>query len=236
MMDNTPPTISKTKKAIIISAALLFILIIIIAVHQKITSPKQVNIANINMYLKNHANNTASLDSIRHDLYNTIALNTNQNPSKLKDILIRNNSFKQEKNGTTYTTSFIVDIASLKQSYRVSYQWDEKDNTNNLDEWGSVVSCVKGDEVIYPDFHCKDYSTEASGTTDSTAALLPHFVANKYNISTVIANGEISEIKIDIFSCTNSADTYESEAKEWLKSQDINLSKYKIVVNYCVTN
>lgn len=235
-MNDPRPTISKTKKVIIIIFLSLAFIMISIIIYQKITSPKQVNIANINLYLKNHANNKTSLDSIKHDLYNTIALNTNQDPSKLKDILIRNNSFEQKKNGTVYTTSFIVDIASLKQSYRVSYQWDEKGNTNNLDEWGSVVSCVKADEVIYPDFHCKDYSTETAGTTDNTAALLPHFVANKYNISAVIVNGEISEIKIDIFSCTSSADTYESEAKEWLKSQNINMEKYKIVVNYCATD
>lgn len=73
------------------------------------------------------------------------------------DIVIRNGSFQQNlrDNTMTYETTYIVDIPSIKQSYRIEDWWSpiEKYNAGG---YTTVVTCLKQDEMIYPSFNCID--------------------------------------------------------------------------------
>ena len=105
--------------------------LLIIAVYLYISTRSAYNnhleIANLAEYTNGKPSDKKTLDYIKYDLYRVVNKSTNKAKANdsVKDIMIRKGSFSQTKNDKkgTHTVSFIVDIASLKQSYSVSYQW-----------------------------------------------------------------------------------------------------------------
>ncbi len=242
---NTTTVLSRKK---VIIAIVLFILVVcIIAITSNIKSSENrygdhLEIANLDQYTKGAPSNKDSLDYIKYDLLRTVNKNVKepvQNDS-IKDILIRDNSFKQEKDEDTkvYTVSFIVDIKSLKQSYNVSYQWSESGKKDNLNEWGTTVKCLPKDQLVYGDFNCKDMFTELSAPpVDPILNHLPHSTVD-YKVSYDPTKEKTLNATIYTTAADERIDSegaikqYKSDLQKWITSTGLNPKDYKI--NYTI--
>lgn len=199
-------------------------------------------IKNLGTYTQGKPTNKETLNYIEHSLYTTVNLNLDKpvKDKSIEDVIVRDGSFSQDFDSKTsiHTVKFIVDIASLKQSYDVSYQWSSKDKYSpNLDEWGTTVRCLPKDKVIYKDFVCKDMFSEMEKTADDPllAKILP-YKGNFYAIRYYKGEKEDTTIiSIQIMTNTNGErtkkqfDIYKKEAQEWLVAQGVNLDNYVLI-------
>lgn len=104
------------------------------------------------------------LDRLNKEVRRIVKLNnTSRNLSKC-DIVIRDNSLKQTYNNKefTYTTDFIVDLPSVKQSYRVHDEYYMIPHRYNND-YALLVTCPHPEDLIYPPFKCTDRIKQEGG-------------------------------------------------------------------------
>lgn len=80
------------------------------------------------------------------------------------DVTIRDGSYSQTVNTDTmtYYTTYIVDIPSIKQSYRITDQYSAIDNYDPT-SYATVVTCLNQDELIYGNFNCSDQIRQEKG-------------------------------------------------------------------------
>ena len=222
----------------IISAVLIFIIITAIILSTIFSNPylgKQTNIANLSEYTRGLKSDKETVERIKYNLYEAITRNTpNIDATKLSDVLIRDKTFSQDYNEETkvFSVKYIVDIDSIKQTYRIAYEWSEDKNAQ-LNEWGTYVKCPTKEQLKYADFNCNDMFTEMYGTNDPIIEVLPHY-GTLYDIIPNTSNGILENIEIKIFACTsNITDIAEDNARNWLKDHDISSDQYEITVTYC---
>ena len=80
------------------------------------------------------------------------------------DITIRDGTYQQSVDDSKmlYTTTYIIDIPSVKQSYRITDTYSpisEYDPTS----YATVVTCLNTNELIYGDFGCHDQIMQEQG-------------------------------------------------------------------------
>ncbi|MCL2807429.1 MAG: hypothetical protein FWD27_04595 [Coriobacteriia bacterium] len=97
------------------------------------------------------------IKSIEENLFGTIALNSaNPNPA---DAVIREGSYQQtvaDAAKQIFHTTFIVDITSLKQSYRISDLFSPlPPEVTGLYDQTTFVRCLDTHELIYGEFDCQ---------------------------------------------------------------------------------
>jgi hypothetical protein len=68
---------------------------------------------------------------------------------------IRDGSYKKTVDGTISTIVFLVDIPSLKRSYKINFGTDSSTGQQTL-----YTLCPTSDELVYPSFNCKDDLSE----------------------------------------------------------------------------
>ena len=80
------------------------------------------------------------------------------------DITIRDGSYSQtiDPNTMTYYTTYIVDIPSIKQSYRITDQYSAVESYDPT-SYATVVTCLDQDELIYGSFNCSDQIKQEKG-------------------------------------------------------------------------
>jgi len=238
---------SPKKAILIISVSFIALVGILSAVYMYFNNNstnshgEYLDIENIDEYTQGKPSDEDTLDYIKHALFTTVNLNTDQpvESRSITDIVVREGSFSQkyDEDRSIHTVEFIVDIESLKQSYRASYQWsDENRYSEHIDEWGTAVRCLPVDELIYGDFDCRDLFTEMSSVNGDSKleSILPHR-SEFYTIRSYPGEGDgHAVISIQIMSNNNSErtqkrfNTYKKEATDWLESQDIELDTYTI--------
>jgi cytoskeletal protein RodZ len=69
--------------------------------------------------------------------------------------IIRDGSYKKTPDGTITVIEFLVDIASLKRSYKINFSTDSSTDQQTL-----YTLCPAKNELIYPPFNCKDDLSE----------------------------------------------------------------------------
>jgi hypothetical protein len=69
--------------------------------------------------------------------------------------IVREGSYRQTGDGITSNIVFLVDIASLKRSYKIDLGSDISTGENSL-----YILCPAISELIYPAFDCKDDRSE----------------------------------------------------------------------------
>lgn len=200
---------------------------------------ESVDIANLSTYTQGKPTDKDSIDLIKNYLYKIIKLNTpNSSPEKITDISIRDGSFSQEyaKDDKLHTVNFIVDIPSLKQSYNVSYQWiDSGGNRDSIGEYGTIVNCLKEGKVIYREFKCKDFFSEAARIgkpTDPIFEFLPYSTTAykvTYNTSRKTLDMKVYLSAADVRSGkeVEIIDKYKSEVREWIISKKLDPKNYE---------
>lgn len=149
----------------------------------------------------------------------------------ITDAAVRAGSEKQTNDGfEQYSGSFIVDIPSLQQSYKISYL-DSKVKNGYDSGYPVIVSCLKDvSEIIYKDFDCKEVSTYKKPSDPLFEQKLPYY-GPYYDISGKETD-ETKTIVVQIMINTNSVGLMETfnqrkaEANDWLVSQGFKLSDY----------
>jgi hypothetical protein len=122
------------------------------------------SISNYNEYVRNLSSEERSL--LESALYNVIVFNLRgTDPMNISDIQIRKDSYRQELvSPDLYITEFIVDIASIKQSYRVWDAYSLAGSGAYMGEYPQLILCPTAEELIYGDFDCKDAISMEEGT------------------------------------------------------------------------
>lgn len=147
---------------------------------KKATNPytDYVEIANLDRFTRWQKKDDATLYVVQHMLFNTINYNTHPpiSTGQVTDALVRDNTFNQsfDKETEIYTVSFVVDIASLQQSYNIQYQWAQQGSGADLDEYGTLISCLDTDRLVYGAFNCRDDLSQESTAPDAIYRFLPH--------------------------------------------------------------
>lgn len=139
---------------------LLFVVAAAVSINQ-ILEPKQpkleVNLNGLNQAVPGLPEDEK--DSIGFYIFQAIS-NNNPGSNILKNgINVRENSTinKYYENADMYYASFIVDIPDIEQSYRVSQVWAGGDDNQYISpNINTAVVCLDEDEMIYPDFNCRN--------------------------------------------------------------------------------
>lgn len=182
------------------------------------------------------------IDYIQYELLETVNMNidTPKIGSEINDAKIRAGTFKQtySKENNVYTTSFIVDIESLQQSYQANYQWiKDKKRNYTMDEWGSNVRCLPKDKLIFGDFDCRDIFSVMGGEENSIIKHLPYSTVDYFitldpkiedtlNIVIITSYGdEKNDPDIAILK-------YKQDAMDWIRS--IGFDPIDYTINYTI--
>lgn len=120
-----------------------------------------------NSLISNYDNVVQNLPESHREYANQMLLYTLQDNgvnSVPGDITIRDGSYQQSVDDSKmlYTTTYIIDIPSVKQSYRITDTYSpmsEYDPTS----YATVVTCLNANELIYGDFSCHDQIMQEQG-------------------------------------------------------------------------
>lgn len=234
---------SRYKKLIIIYVSIVFTLIIGGWLYNSLSNPngEDVKINGIEEHTKGKPSNRDVFRYIEHDLLTVINLNSDKKKTGwlIDDVGIREKSYHQTLDNKIHTVTFIADIPSLRQSYRVNYQWAEgNDMSVRLDEYGTNVTCLPVKDLIFGDFQCKDSRMMEIGLDkyDQVARFLPYKDGFKYTVRDFEkdTDKEITVLKVDTFisqsdtSPEKTLKTYEDSINKWLESNKLNPSNYII--------
>jgi hypothetical protein len=233
------------KRIYVIGGGFLFFVVLVVTVF--IISSMQnkygdsVGISNLNTYTAGKPSSNNMIDSTERNLLLTVNMNRKKpvTGGSIKGAIVRKESFSQKfaSEHGVHTVKFIVDIPSLRQSYDVSYQWEDDGGTQYIAENGTGVTCLAIDKLIYGDFNCVDSLILEKGKEnyDPVEKILPHTVQYKYDIkeyTTVPERGEVT-LRVDAFvpAWLNKDDVlngYTSEIKTWLSSKKLDPGKYNL--------
>lgn len=101
---------------------------------------------------------------IEETLFATIDMNIKGADLSASDVTIREGTYQQVVDDTVrqiYYTTFIVDIPSLKQSYRVNDYYSPLPNAvSGLRDYTTLVLCLDAEDLIYGEFNCMDKMKE----------------------------------------------------------------------------
>ncbi|MFZ1250270.1 MAG: hypothetical protein WAR37_02370 [Candidatus Microsaccharimonas sp.] len=183
-------------------------------------------------------------DTQKKNIYSALAIivkHNNKDDSidmdRVDDALIRKDSAKQTevKEGTNYAGSFIVDIKSLQQSYRINYTYSSGDSSDFDSGYPIIASCLERSELIYGYFECEQPNAQLRESKDALLKLLP-YKTSFYLITAIPSTngGEKPTIIIQVMTNSNSERTregfvlYKNEAIDWINKQGVSLDDYSL--------
>lgn len=232
-------------KVFIIMALLVFVLLTTVILVFYFISQNQptttVSIKNYGDYEKTLP--PSERESIETMLFNTIDSNLeNIEQQKLDDVYIRDGSYSQELVGDNYNTEFIVDIESIKQSYKVTntYPRQGRQAGQNYD-YNILVFCLPKQDLKYGEFKCLDRISQEKGlqAADPIASLLPHATLDYLiEIGDSSAEGDKLNLAVTIYlsqadynSGVDASIKLRKEAiNSWFESHNLNPDNY--IINY----
>lgn len=237
---------SKNKKLLIaVTLIMAFIVSVFIYSATRNQYGDYLEISNLGEYTSGKPSNKDRINLIKHSLYKTVSFNVDHElgNNSIRDVLIRKGSFSQiyDEDQRVHTVTFIVDIKSLKQSYNVSYQWPDEDATNeHINEYGTQVTCLPLDKLIYGNFDCVDERILEKGVEnyDPIQQILPYTVQYRYTIKDYNKQSDDSVIlNVEAFvprwsNTDKTLDGYTKEILNWIESRKLNPDKYTLEYTY----
>jgi hypothetical protein len=228
---------SKFRLAIIIYAIAsigLAIVIILLSIYFS-DNGNNVNLIGTDKLGKSYNND--QLADIKRSLFTIIQKNTDKSKhdiSAISDAYIREKSITTIKDESSTIVRFLVDIPSLKQSYRAQYTYTEgKRSSTSVSDNETSVECPNLSELIYGDFSCKDNSSIQQNETDPLLKLLPYDNPVK---GFRISKTNDGSIEIFSYSCLDkNATKAQQTANAWLKNKGIKLENYTVIYTACET-
>lgn len=238
-------------KRIIIMALLAFTVISVVislfsyfAAQKSQYAGEELQIANLGEFTRGKPSDKQTVDYIKHSLFLIVNINA-KSPvasNSIDDILVRDGTFTQtySKETDVHDVGFLVDIASIKQSYRLSYQWvTDVKNRDNTDQYGTMALCPSKEELRYGDFNCKELLSgeDVIEPDDPILQYLPHSDSN-YQITldpdlrktlNVTLQTSAADERIDPDAAIAS---YRQAVRDWITSVGLDPGTYTI--NYTV--
>jgi len=226
--------------AVFTITSLVISLVAYFATQKSEYAAEELQIANLGEFTRGKPSDKKTVDYIKHSLYLIVNKNT-KSPvasNSIDDVLVRDGTFTQIYNKKTdvHDVTFIVDIASIKQSYRLSYQWvGDVKNKDNTDQYGTMASCPSKEELRYGDFSCKDLLSgeDVIEPEDPILEYLPHSDSN-YQITFDPELGKTLNVTLQ----TSAADerigpdaavaSYRQAVRDWITSVGLDPNTYSI--------
>lgn len=159
--------------------------------------------------------------------------------TSVSDAVIRKDSNKEAvSTEAEHAGSFIVDIASLQQSYLVQYEYSSNPNEAFTSGYPILVSCLETSELIYGDFECKEMYSQNFEELDPIFDVLPYSTLEYQLSANEDSDGDVT-ILIELYITDADKDNeeavvelYKSKALAWLKSKDFDSNDYIIEYSY----
>jgi len=230
-----------TKKNIFIFSIFVVVLVVVAIVFSFVSQEnrfgKRIIIENFSSKIKNISSDSRyKLESI---LYETVKYNGN-NPDKTSGVVIREGSEKQsfENENKLYTGTFIIDIQSIKQSYRVNYRETQLADKTIEGGYALTIVCLDSKDLIFGDFKCKDIYSVDKIDRDPILDRLPYETLNysinpvyKDDVLVLIVNISLSESEYRS-GVEGVVSKYKNEVYQWIKSIGLNPENYQYQYNY----
>ena len=235
---------NKRQLAIILSSLLVFAAIVAIVVsyiNQGKENLTGLKIANYDTYVKNLPKSEREL--IENMLYETVLLNgvKEEDIKNVKDALIRESSYKQEFDKKIYTTHFIVDIKSLKKSFRVEDLYSNlSPEQSGLYDYTLLVLCLDKKDLIYGEFKCQDRMSVENGL-EQFDPIIQHLPESNLDYSLSLdtssrkpkVNATLYLSEVDYRLGLESAIEQRKETiKKWFISNSLDINNYIIEYKY----
>jgi len=239
--------IQKNNKVIIIIAAAVFLFIAVVIVvfymasSKKSSTSDSITINNFSTYVKNLP--SSEQEAIQKSLYNTVKLNTpnTQEIKAINDAVIRSSTYQQDIAKQIYTTTFIVDIESIKQSYEIKDLYSKLSvEDSGLYDYTALALCLGKDNLRYGEFICQDRLSQEAGVSRSDPVLqyLPVSTLD-YTLSLDKSSKDIhltAQLSLSEIDYTIGVDTavaqYKAKIQKWFTSKKLDINNYSITYKY----
>lgn len=230
---------SFNKKNIIILSIILIVIIIISVIYTVKQNSSQVVIGNYDKFIKSLPQDRKL--AINSTLSNIIKSSSSDIKISTSSATIREKSYTEvyNKSEKTYSSTFIVDIPDIKQSYKVLFIWS-KDSSVVLKGDDLIFSCLTKEQLIYGNFNCSKILNTPELNSDPILQFLPYSTFN-YTITVgPISNAKMG-LNINIYlylsdtrdgNGDKAIDQYKNEAINWIKLKNLNIDNYSI--NYII--
>lgn len=189
------------KKILFISTACIITVSLIFTIFYFINKKDELEIKNYSQIVKNLPEQKKHL--IFRALFDIVKQN-GVNPYSAGDAIIRQNTHNQSYSDKDelYSGSFIVDLSSIKQSYKINYN-----HANNIKEslysYAVKILCLDPLDVIYNDFKCIDEETSTNTDPYSTVSKLSvEYIEPLLTILSIYNQNQIN-VDLDKFIKTN---------------------------------
>lgn len=199
---------------------------------------KQIKIDNFSQYFRGMPEN--GRDSLFNSLYIAVDNNTENIQIPKKGAHIREDSSTSEYDSKTdtYTSTFLVDIPELQQTYSLWAYWSTNpDNTYvTTASYTGLVFCPTEEQLIYPAFKCSDSRTEQGVSIDPIISITPikssYYTDNyaEYISYSITAKMSDDNSKLTLVISSYSKDTQASynAALQKIKEKGFDPNKYAI--------
>lgn len=235
------------RKTIIIAVSFGFILLVLVMLGfyfnslREASNDGKISITNFNQYVKNIPSSERT--ELEKMLYNTVSLNgiEEEKIKSVDDATIRQGTYTQDLESDIYETSFIVDIASLKQSYRIKNLYSNLDpEQSGLFDYTRLVLCVEKSELVYGEFKCTDRIAQERGLEQSDPILeflpvstLDYTLRQDMSSKELKLIADISLSEVDYKMGEEAAvNEYKNRLRAWFESKNLNIDDYSITYNY----
>ncbi|MGV9002148.1 MAG: hypothetical protein ACOH18_04335 [Candidatus Saccharimonadaceae bacterium] len=239
--------IKNNKRLLIFIAAVVVFIIAIIVVtfmyfNQKNSAQDDgIRINNYSNYVKNLS--SSERKAIETTLYNTVLMNGSdaKKISTIKDAEIRSSSYQQSSKDNIYSTNFIVDIQSIKQSYKIEDRYSsQKREDSGLYDYTTLVLCLDKSDLIYGDFNCQDRESQENGVTQSDPILkylpissLDYTLSIDTNSKDLKLTAKLNLTSIDYkLGEQDAINHYKQEIKDWFTANSLDINSYSITYEY----
>lgn len=216
-------------------------MIVLAVIHNTQKDDSSITIQNYGTYVKNLSDSEKK--NIEMTLYSTVSKNSSGSVagSTIKDASIRDSSYSQSLNEEVYTTRFIVDIPSIKQSYEVKDLFSHQPvSKSGLTDYTTLVLCLDKSQLKYGDFNCQDRISEEAGLQKSDPILQYLPVSNlDYDLSlnsqsdTLKLTAKLNLTGVDYTTGEDEAVArYKAEIQDWFTSKNLDINNYSIEYTY----
>jgi hypothetical protein len=142
---------------VVVSVIILLIFYFMSGGQQQQAGEEVIDVNNFSDHVENIPDSEREL--IESVLRYTVDLNILSEGLGVHDAEIREGSYSQTYENGIFSTSFIIDIESLQQSYGVKNFYGDIEE----DDYITLISCLPLSELKWGDFECKDRYSEENG-------------------------------------------------------------------------
>jgi hypothetical protein len=236
---------SNNRQKLILLALLAIIIIglIFFLLPKPHTNPygNQIPITNLKSVIPNLPQDR--IDAISTSLYNRVSSLYQDDLSDISAIVREDSAENNFDSGQElHYGNFIVDIAAVKYSFKVYFEWADNPNNPNLSGYAVVINCLPENQLIYGTFPCQDDTSTTDPINDSITKHLP-FMNTDFSIKLSVNDQNAISLVVELFFVSWDYDEsgqpkpaaiarQKKLVADWFTSRNLDLHKYTINYKY----